>query len=305
MAARCYNTYRMANAGDRFSPAVMTGLLTMLTRTTIAHAAAGAAALLPGIASAADGAGKPVDAGTALQRPVTPLMEDLVWLDNMLLVIITAITLLVLALLVYVIFRFNAKRNPTPARFTHNAPLEVIWTAVPVVILVIIAIPSLRLLDKHVTIPEPDLTIKAVGNQWYWDYEYPDQGISMSAFMLQRDQLEENGYEQDEYLLATDTRVVVPVDANVQLLVTSRDVIHNWAMPSFGIKTDAIPGRVNEAWFRVTEAGTYFGQCSELCGMNHAYMPIVVEALPQDEYDAWVEEQVAKANGDTEVASAD
>lgn len=260
-----------------------------------------AAALLAGPAMA----DKPRDAGIALQDAATPVMQDLVWLDDMLLVIITVITLFVLALLLLVMFKFNAKANPTPARFTHNAPLEVVWTALPVVILVVIAIPSLRLLDKQVTIPEPDVTIKAVGYQWYWGYEYPDEGIEMTAFMLQKDELDENGYSSDEYLLATDTRVVVPAESNVQLLVTAADVIHNWAMPAFGIKTDAIPGRVNQTWFRVDEPGTYFGQCSELCGSNHAYMPIVVEVVPQEDYDAWVSEQVARRDGTTEVAAAD
>jgi len=273
-----------------------------MTRSTIGGwMAAMAAALLAGPAMA----DKPREAGIALQQPATPVMQDLVWLDDMLLVIITAITLFVLALLLVVMFKFNAKANPTPARFTHNAPLEVVWTALPVLILVVIAIPSLRLLDKQVTIPEPDVTIKAVGYQWYWGYEYPDEGIEMTAFMLQKDELEENGYSSDEYLLATDTRVVVPADSNVQLLVTAADVIHNWAMPAFGIKTDAIPGRVNQTWFRVDEPGTYFGQCSELCGSNHAYMPIVVEVVPQDDYDAWVSEQVARRDGTTEVAAAD
>ena len=248
-------------------------------------------------------AAKPLQGGVDLQDPATPVMKDLVWLDDILLVIITAITLFVLALLVYVMVRFNAKANPKPATFTHNAPLEVAWTAVPVVILVVIAIPSLRLLDKHVTIPEPELTIKATGYQWYWGYEYPDEGIEMTAFMLERDELSENGYAEDAYLLATDTRVVVPVDTNVQLLVTGADVIHNWAMPAFGIKADAIPGRVNEAWFRVDEPGTYFGQCSELCGTNHAYMPIVVEAVSKQTYADWVSRQTAARGGTTRTAT--
>ncbi|MEL6217283.1 MAG: cytochrome c oxidase subunit II [Pseudomonadota bacterium] len=264
-----------------------------------------AAAFGPAMAFASEEvAGKPVPAGTGFQRPVTEQMADLVWLDDMLLVIITLITLFVTGLLLYTVWKFDARKNPTPARFTHNATIEVIWTAVPVVILVIIAIPSLRLLDKQMTIPETELTIKAIGNQWYWDYEYPDSGVELSAVMLERDELEEYGYEPDEYLLATDTRVVVPVNTNVHLLVTAGDVIHNWAMPSFGIKTDAIPGRVNEAWFNVTETGTFFGQCSELCGMQHAYMPIVVEVVTREEFDAWIAEEVAKKNGGPALAQA-
>jgi len=266
--------------------------------------AGAAAALVAGQASAQQ-VGAPTPGGIGFQSAATELAGDLQWLDGFMLVIMTGIVILVTGLLLYVIRNFSAERNATPARFTHNAPLEVVWTALPVLILVVIAIPSLRLLDKQVTIPEPDVTIKAVGYQWYWGYEYPDEGIEMTAFMLQKDQLEENGYSSDEYLLATDTRVVVPADSNVQLLVTAADVIHNWAMPAFGIKTDAIPGRVNQTWFRVDEPGTYFGQCSELCGSNHAYMPIVVEVVPQDDYDAWVSEQVARRDGTTEVAAAD
>ncbi|MEM1346003.1 MAG: cytochrome c oxidase subunit II [Pseudomonadota bacterium] len=259
-------------------------------------------------------AGKPVPAGTSLQRPVTPVMEDLVWLDNMLLVIITIITLFVLGLLVYVVLRFNRKANPTPATFTHNAKLEVVWTAVPVLILVVIAIPSLRLLDKQLVIPEPELTIKATGYQWFWGYEYPDHGVVFDAYPVgfyasdeeeRTQELADYGYSRDEYLLATDNRLVVPVDTNVQLLITGADVIHNWAMPSFGIKTDAIPGRVNESWFRVTEVGTYFGQCSELCGINHAYMPITVEVVSKEDYQIWLDEQIAKAEGRTDVATTD
>ncbi|MEM9145054.1 MAG: cytochrome c oxidase subunit II [Pseudomonadota bacterium] len=249
-------------------------------------------------------AGKPVPAGTGFQRPVTEQMADLVWLDDMLLVIITAIVIFVTGLLLYTVWRFDARRNPTPATFTHNATVEVVWTAVPVLILVVIAIPSLRLLDKQLTIPETEITIKAIGNQWYWEYQYPDQEVEISAYMLDRDELEEYGYEQDEYLLATDTRIVIPVDTNVHLLVTASDVIHNWAMPSFGIKTDAIPGRVNEAWFNVSETGTYFGQCSELCGMHHAYMPIVVEVVTREEYDAWIAEELAKKQGGPALAQA-
>ena len=266
--------------------------------------------LAPGFATAQ----QPWPAGTSLQEPATPVMQDLVWLDNMLLVIITAITLLVLALLVFVIVRFNERSNPTPARFTHNAPLEVVWTAIPVVILVIIAIPSLRLLDKQVSIPEPELTIKATGYQWYWGYQYPDQDIEFTSNMIglyadtqaeRNEALREAGYEPSEYLLATDTRMVVPVDTTVQLLVTGADSIHAWAMPAFGIKTDAIPGRINRTWFRAEKEGTYFGQCSQICGVNHAYMPITVEVVSQDEYDTWVAEQVAARDesGTTELAA--
>jgi cytochrome c oxidase subunit 2 len=268
---------------------------------------AAAMAVAPALAAAQ----QPQPKGMSLQEPATPVMQDLVWLDNMLLYIITAITVLVLALLLVVIVRFNAKANPTPARFTHNAPLEVLWTAIPVVILVIIAIPSLRLLDKQITIPEPELTIKATGYQWYWGYQYPDEGIEFTSNMVglyaeteeeRNAALEEAGYAPTEYLLGTDNRMVVPVDTTVELLVTGADSIHAWAMPAFGIKTDAIPGRINSTWFNVQEEGTYFGQCSQICGVLHAYMPITVEAVSQEEFEAWVSRQTA-ASGQTDLAA--
>ncbi len=270
-------------------------------------------AALPAMAQETPSIGKPEPAGTALQAPATQTMADLVWLDNMLLVIITVIVLFVMGLLGYVIWKFRAEENPEPQTFTHNPKLEVIWTAVPVLILVLIAVPSLRLLAEQVTIPESELTIKATGYQWYWGYEYPDQGVVFDSYPVgiyaqtkeERDaELAEYGYAPDEFLLATDTRLVVPANTNVHLLVTAADVIHNWAMPAFGIKTDAIPGRINETWFNVAEPGLYFGQCSELCGMNHAYMPITVEVMAREDYDAWMAEQVAAARGETALAQA-
>ncbi|MEM0944890.1 MAG: cytochrome c oxidase subunit II [Pseudomonadota bacterium] len=255
--------------------------------------------------AAPEGAGKPVPGGTGFQEPVTQIMRDLIWLDDFLLLIITAITIFVTALLGWCIYRYNEKRNPEPATFTHNATIEVVWTAIPVLILVIIAIPSLRLLFDQLDVPEPDLTLKVTGNQWYWSYEYPAEGINMDAYMLDKEELADFGYQPDEYLLATDTRVVVPVDKVVHVLVTGSDVIHNWAVPSFGVKIDTIPGRVNETWFKAEEVGTYFGQCSELCGMLHAYMPITIEVVEQTEYDAWVAEEQAKAAGATDLAKAE
>jgi cytochrome c oxidase subunit 2 len=252
-----------------------------------------------GLAAAAeDVAGRPIDKGTGFQRAVTEVARDLQWLDDFLLIIIGAITLFVTLLLAIVVVRFNKKANPKPATFTHNAVLEVVWTAVPVLILVVIAIPSLRLLFLQLEVPEPDLTIKATGNQWYWSYEYPEAGIEFDALMLQKDELEANGYTADDWLFATDTRVVVPVDAVVHVLVTGSDVIHAWAVPSFGSKIDAVPGRINETWFRAEETGVYYGQCSELCGKDHSYMPIVVEVVSQPDYDAWVQTQQA-LNDDT------
>lgn len=264
-----------------------------------------AAYLMAGLALAEDGvAGKPVPLGTNFQRAVTPIAHDIHWLDNMLLIVIGAITLFVTVLLAICAIRFNKKANPTPAKFTHHALLEVVWTAVPVVILVIIAIPSLRLLFDQLEVPPADLTIKATGNQWYWSYEYPDHGVAFDAFMLSRDQIAEAGYSEDEYLLATDAKLVVPVGKTVHVLVTGSDVLHAWTVPSFGVKTDAVPGRTNENWFRAEETGIFFGQCSELCGKDHAFMPIVVEVKSEEDYAAWLAEtQAAQGVGRTDVAA--
>ncbi len=259
---------------------------------------------LPGAAMAAEEtAGRPVPGGTGFQRPVTEVAHDILWLDNFVLWIIAVITVFVMVLLAIVTVRHNHRANPRPARFTHNPTLEVVWTAVPVLILVVIAIPSLRLLFLQLDVPEPDLTIKATGHQWYWSYEYPDQDIGLDAFMIGqgsngltdevRAELEEAGYTADDYLLATDTRVVVPVDRVVHMLITASDVIHAWTVPSFGTKIDAVPGRINEVWFRAEETGTFFGQCSELCGKDHAYMPIVVEVVSQADFRDWVQARQA------------
>ncbi|MEO1276383.1 MAG: cytochrome c oxidase subunit II [Pseudomonadota bacterium] len=276
-----------------------------IASTAIAAAAVSASVMISTGAAVAQEAvaGKPTPGATGFQRGVTPIAHEIQWLDDFLLVIITLITLFVTGLLAYTVWKFRASANPNPPqRFTHNAKLEVLWTAIPVLILVIIAVPSLRLLFNQLDVPEPDVTIKATGYQWYWGFEYPEHGIDFTSIMLQKDELEEYGYEQDEYLLATDTRVVVPVNANVHVLTTAGDVIHNFALPSFGLKTDAIPGRLNETWFRAEEEGVYFGQCSELCGINHAYMPITIEVVSQEAYDAWVAEEVAKRQGDVSVA---
>jgi len=266
-------------------------------RLVISSLLAGSALMSHGAALAEGVAGKPVDAGHHFQRAVTPVMEDIVWLDDFLHLLIMLIVLFVMALMAIVIMKFNRKANPEASTVTHNTTLEVAWTLTPVLILIVIAIPSLKLLFLQLEVPEPDLTIKVTGNQWYWSYEYPDEEIEFDAFMLAKDELEENGFAQDEYLLATDERVVVPVNANVHVLVTASDVIHAWTIPSFGSKIDAMPGRVNETWFRAEEVGVYFGQCSELCGKDHTYMPIVVEVMTQDDYDTWVLE-MASNNSD-------
>ncbi|MEL7107111.1 MAG: cytochrome c oxidase subunit II [Pseudomonadota bacterium] len=243
--------------------------------------------------------GAPIDGATGFQTPATGTMRDIVWLDSFLLVVITVITLFVIALLGWCIVRFNQKANPEPATFTHNQPLEVTWTIVPAVILVGIGFASLPILFDQQQIPEADVTIKTTGYQWYWGYEYPDHGIEFDSYMLQRDELEEFGYSQDEYRLATDTAVVVPTGQTIVVQVTGGDVIHSWAMPAFGVKQDAVPGRLAELWFEVDEGaeGIYFGQCSELCGLDHAYMPITVVAVSQADYEIWLEGAIEEFAG--------
>lgn len=238
--------------------------------------------------------GAPEPGGINMQAAVTELARDIRALDTLLLVIITAIVLFVVALLVWTMLRHNARANPTPSTFTHNTRIEVAWTVVPLVILVVIGAFSLPVLFKQQTIPEGDVVIKATGYQWYWGYEYPEHGIEFSSFMLERNQLEEYGYSQDEYLLATDSAVVVPTGQVVVMQVTAADVIHSWAMPAFGVKQDGVPGRLAELWFEVEpgQEGVYFGQCSELCGVAHAYMPITVFAVTPEEYEAWTRGEV-------------
>jgi cytochrome c oxidase subunit 2 len=234
--------------------------------------------------------GAPHRGGINFQTAATELARDLHWLDNFLLVIITAIVLFVVALMIWTFIRHNEKANPTPATFTHNTPIEITWTIVPTIILVVIGAFSLPVLFKQQEIPEADVLIKATGYQWYWGYEYPGHDIDFASFMLQRDELEEHGYSQDEYLLATDTAMVVPTGQNIVLQVTGADVIHSWAMPAFGVKQDAVPGRLAELWFSVDPGmeGIYFGQCSELCGRDHAYMPITVMAVTPADYEIWL-----------------
>ena len=211
----------------------------------------------------------------------------------MLLVIITAITLFVTGLMIWVFIRYNRKSNPTAQTFTHNSPLEVAWTIVPILILVVIGAYSLPILFKQQEIPEADITIKVTGYQWYWGYEYVDDGVAFESYMLARDELEENGYSQNEYRLATDTAVVVPVGATIVMQLTGADVIHAWTIPAFGVKQDAVPGRLSQLWFAAEKEGIFFGQCSELCGKDHAYMPITVKVVSQETYDKWLVEAKA------------
>ncbi len=236
--------------------------------------------------------GRPIDGAYGFQPAVTEIAQDILWLDNLLLWIIGVICIFVLGLLAIVVFRYNESRNPKPAGFTHNTPIEIIWTLVPIVILVGIGAISLPVLFKQQIIPEADVTIKASGNQWYWTYEYPEHGIEFDSFMLARDQLEEYGYSQDEYLLATDTAIVIPVDKTVVVHVTGTDVIHAWTIPAFGVKQDAVPGRLAGLWFKAEKEGIYFGQCSELCGKDHSYMPITVKVVSQAAYEKWLDDAI-------------
>jgi cytochrome c oxidase subunit 2 len=233
-------------------------------------------------------AGRPTDWQINFQDAVTPVMEDIISFDNYLLWIITAVSVFVLILLLVVMLKFNARANPVPSKTTHHVGIEVAWTIIPVLILVAIAIPSFRLLYLQRTIPEADMTIKAIGYQWYWGYEYSDlEDVAFESVMLTKEEVKAKGLPSSVYLLETDTEIVVPVNKTIRLQVTAEDVIHAWTIPSFGVKIDAVPGRLNEAWFKATEVGTYYGQCSELCGINHAFMPIRVRVVTQDEFDAW------------------
>ena len=245
--------------------------------------------------------GKPVHGGINFQPSVTELARDIRWLDNFLLVIITLISLFVIILLAIVILKYNKKSNPEPAKFTHHSALEITWTLVPTAILVVIGAFSLPILFKQLNIPEYDLTIKATGNQWYWSYEYPDQDISFDSFMLTKEELSKHGYSDDEYLLATDNAVIVPVGSVVRMQVTGADVLHAWKIPAFGVHMDAVPGRLNETWYKVDKEGTYFGQCSELCGLNHSYMPIVVKAVSKERYEKWVEKAIIEFSSSPDI----
>lgn len=229
--------------------------------------------------------GIPTDGAFGFQHAVTPIMERIVEFHDLLLWIIVPITLFVTALLAYVMVRYRAKANPVPSKNSHNTLLEVIWTGLPVLILMVISFYSFPLLYMSDEIPETDFTIKATGYQWYWGYEYPDHGVEQYlSNMIPEDEI----VDGQERLLSVDYPLVVPLNATVRLQVTAADVIHNWAMPSFGSKIDAVPGRLNEIWFQVTELGTYYGQCSELCGRLHGYMPIEVRVVSQDIFDAWI-----------------
>jgi cytochrome c oxidase subunit 2 len=243
--------------------------------------------------------GKPLPEGMGFQPAVTELMRDIIWLDGMVNIIIIAISLFVTILLLWVAFRYNKKRNPEPAKFTHHSTIEVLWTVIPIIILLFIGAFSVPILFKQQEMPVADVTIKATGNQWYWTHEYPEHEFGFDGFLLQREELAEYGYSPDEYLLATDTKVVIPTGKNIVVRVTGADVIHAWTIPAFGVKQDAVPGRIAELWFNVDEGqeGIYFGQCSELCGKDHAYMPITVQAVTMAEYEEWLDAAIEEYAG--------
>lgn len=261
-----------------------------------------AGALLLGDMAMAD---QPHNWGLGMQEAASPVMEDIRAMhDDLLMPIITVITLFVSGLMIYVMIRFNRRANPTPSSFTHNTTVEIVWTVVPVLILVVIAIPSFKLLYKADRTDNPEMTLKVTGNQWYWSYSYPDHGdFSFDSNLLEGDDLAKAGGVRQ---LSTDNKVVLPVDTNIRLLLTASDVLHNWAVPAFGIKIDTVPGRLRETWVRITKEGTYFGQCSELCGTRHAYMPIEVEAVSKEKFEAWVKQAQARngVSAPTKLAAA-
>ena len=255
--------------------------------------------------------GKPAEGKMGFQPAATELARDLQWLDGMINVIIISIVLFVTALLVVVMIRYNRRSNATPAKFTHNSPLEIAWTIIPIVILIFIGAFSLPVLFKQQEIPEGEINIKVTGYQWYWGYEYTDHDFAFDSYMIGAPatggdnrltpeveaQLIEAGYSKDEFLLATDTSVVVPVGKTVVMTVTGADVIHSWTIPAFGVKQDAVPGRLAQLWFKAEKEGIYFGQCSELCGQAHAYMPITVKVVSEAEYETWLDGAIEEYAG--------
>ena len=266
--------------------------------------------------------GAPIDGMMGFQPAATELARDIHALDNLLLIVITIITVFVTALMLWCIYRFNKKRNPDAASFTHHTTVEVLWTVVPIVVLVFIGAYSLPILFKQQEIPAADVTIKATGNQWYWTHEYVDHDFGFDSYLIGSDatidtsvrsedenvtafvldehmeaKLADSGYSRDEWLLATDTSVVVPVNKTIVVQVTGADVIHAWTIPAFGVKQDAVPGRLAQLWFKAEQEGIYFGQCSELCGKDHAYMPITVKVVSQEAYEVWLKGAVEEYAG--------
>ena len=248
-------------------------------------------AILMGCEAALAGLGQPSPWQIGLQQSASPVMDNIIWFHDFLLYLITGIAGFVLVLLVVVMVRFNARTNPTPSRTTHNTLIEIAGTLIPIVILMVIAVPSFKLLFLQLNVPAADLTVKATGKQWYWSYSYPDNGqFEFDSLMLKEGERKEG----QPRLLAVDNEMVVPVNKTVRVITTGSDVIHSFAVPSFGIKIDAVPGRINETWFTATREGVYYGQCSELCGKDHAFMPIAVHVVSEQAFSAWVEEAKKK-----------
>jgi len=248
-------------------------------------------AALAGGEPALAGLGQPSPWQLGLQQSASPVMDNIIWFHDFLLYIITAIAGFVLALLIIVMVRFNARANPAPSRTTHNTLIEIAWTIIPIMILMFIAVPSFKLLFFQLNVPPADLTVKATGKQWFWSYSYPDNG----GFEFDSLMLKEGKRKQDQpRLLAVDNEMVVPVNKTVRVITTGADVIHSFAVPSFGIKIDAVPGRINETWSTATREGVYYGQCSELCGKDHAFMPIAVRVVSEQAFSAWIEDAKKK-----------
>jgi cytochrome c oxidase subunit II len=241
------------------------------------------------------GLGQPSPWQLGLQQSASPVMDNIIWFHDFLLYIITGIAGFVLALLIVVMVRFNARANPMPSRTTHNTLIEIAWTLIPIMILMFIAVPSFKLLFYQLNVPSADLTVKATGKQWYWSYSYPDNGeFEFDSLMLKEGERKQG----QPRLLAVDNEMVVPVNKTVRVITTGADVIHSFTVPSFGIKIDAVPGRINETWFTATREGVYYGQCSELCGKDHAFMPIAVRVVSEQAFSAWVEEAKKKSARD-------
>ena len=236
-------------------------------------------------------ANQPKEWQLGFQNAASESMRDIVnFHNNLLLPVIIAISVFVLFLMIYTCIRFRESKNPVPSKTTHNVAVEVLWTLIPCLILIVMAVPSFKILYKQDTIPKADVTVKAIGYQWYWGYEYPDENIIFESYMIKEDELKEN----QPRLLTVDNEVVVPVNKVVKVLITANDVLHAWALPSFGVKRDAVPGRINETWFKAEKVGTYYGQCSELCGIQHAFMPITVRVVTDEEYAIWLAEAKMK-----------
>jgi cytochrome c oxidase subunit II len=276
-----------------------------LSRLAVIALSAGAAmvsilvSIPAGVGTAWAGLGQPTPWEMDLQDSASPVMQDVADFHFFLLWVIAAISAFVLALLLIVIVRFNARANPAPSRTTHNTPIEILWTIVPVIILAVIAVPSFRLLFVQLEVPKPDLTVKVTGKQWFWSYSYPDNGnFEFDSLMVQDKDLKPGQLR----LLTADKEMVVPVNKVVHVLVTGADVIHSFTVPSFGIRMDAIPGRINETWFKATSEGVFYGQCSELCGKDHAFMPIEVRVVSQNDFDTWLNSAKQKYGSDNSAA---